>query len=169
MADERGTIEFAVDGRTISALTAGPRSCPGRPLIAALHGGTYNARYFDVAGSRHGSFMDLAAGLGYSVVSFDRPGYGGSPALEPDDNTFGRHAGLLAAAIAQAAESRAADGVVLLGHSIGGMIAAMIAADDAGFPPARGVGDRDGSGDPGWRPSSGPRVASAGCDRQPAL
>jgi pimeloyl-ACP methyl ester carboxylesterase len=133
MAPERGTIEFAVNGQTISALTAGPQSSPGRPLIAALHGGTYNARYFDVAGSRHGSFMDLAAGLGYSVLSFDLPGYGGSPALEPDDNTFDRHARLLSEAIAQAAQSWAADGVVLVGHSIGGMIAAMIAASDPGF------------------------------------
>jgi pimeloyl-ACP methyl ester carboxylesterase len=133
MAEERSNIEFAVDGQTISALAAGPQSCPGRPLIAALHGGTYNARYFDVAGSRHGSFMDLASGLGYSVLSFDRPGYGGSSALEPDDNTFDRHARLLAAAIAQAAVSSAADGVVLVGHSIGGMIAAMIAAADTDF------------------------------------
>ena len=133
MAEERGTTGFTVDGHTISALTAGPRSCPGRPLIAALHGGTYNARYFDVAGSGHGSFMDLAAGLGYRVVSFDRPGYGGSSALEPDDNTFARHASLLAAAIAQAAVSCAADGVVLFGHSIGGMIAVMIAAADTDF------------------------------------
>ena len=133
MTTQRGVIKFAVDGQTISALTAGPQSCLGLPLIAALHGGTYNARYFDVAGSRHGSFMDLAAGLGYSVMSFDRPGYGGSPALEPDDNTFDRHARLLAAAIAQAAVSCAAAGVVLVGHSIGGMIAAMIAAAETDF------------------------------------
>ena len=33
MAEERGTIEFAVGGQTISALTAGPPTCPGRPLI----------------------------------------------------------------------------------------------------------------------------------------
>lgn len=133
MADERGTIEFTVDGQTIAGLTAGPPACQGRPLIASLHGGTYNAQYFDVAGSRHGSFMDLAAGLGYSVVSFNRPGYGGSSALTPDDNTFNRHAELLAAAIAQAAESWTAQGVVLIGHSIGGMIAAMIAAADIDF------------------------------------
>src|ERR1700728_1475637 len=133
MAAQRGTIEIAMDGHTISALTAGPRSCPGRPLIAALHGGTYNSRYFDVAGSRHGSFMDLAAGLGYSVVSFDRPGYGASSALDPEDNTFDRHAELLAAAVGQAAASYGAGGVVLVGHSIGGMIAAMIAASDVPF------------------------------------
>jgi pimeloyl-ACP methyl ester carboxylesterase len=133
MASERETIRFTVDGLTISALAAGPQSSPGRPLIAALHGGTYNGRYFDVAGYRHGSFLDLAAGLGYSVLSFDRPGYGDSSALDPDDNTFDRHARLLAAAIAQAATARAADGVVLVGHSIGGMIAAMIAASDPDF------------------------------------
>src|ERR1700722_5840718 len=133
MADERGTIELAVDGQTISALTAGPQSSAGRPLIAALHGGTYNARYFDVAGSRHGSFMDLAAGLGYCVVSFDRPGYGGSSAPQPGDNTFARHPRPPGGAIAQVADSYGADGVVLLGHSIGGMIAAMIAASDPGF------------------------------------
>ena len=133
MTSERGTAEFSVDGQTISALTAGPGASAGRPLIAALHGGTYNARYFDVAGWRHGSFMDLAVGLGYTVLSFDRPGYGGSSALEPDDNTFDRHARLLSAAIAQAAAGYAADGVVLVGHSIGGMIAAMIAADETEF------------------------------------
>jgi pimeloyl-ACP methyl ester carboxylesterase len=133
MGQERGTTQFAVGGMTISALTAGPQSSQDRPLIAALHGGTYNSRYFDVAGSRHGSFMDLAAGLGYSVVSFDRPGYGASSALDPDDNTFDRHAELLAAAVGQAATSYGAGGVVLVGHSIGGMIAAMIAASDVPF------------------------------------
>src|ERR1700722_7524048 len=102
MARERGTIEFAVNGQTISALTAGPQSSPGRPLIAALHGGTYNARYFDVAGSRHGSFMDLAAGLGYSVLSFDRPGYGGRPGLQPAEHNLDPHPRLLAEAIAHA-------------------------------------------------------------------
>jgi pimeloyl-ACP methyl ester carboxylesterase len=133
MGQERGITQFAVAGTTISALTAGPQSSQGRPLIAALHGGTYNARYFDVAGSRHGSFMDLAAGLGYSVISFDRPGYGASSALDPDDNTFDRHAKLLADAVGQAASSYGAGGVVLVGHSIGGMIAAMIAASDTPF------------------------------------
>ena len=46
----RSTIEFAVDGLTMAALAAGPQSSAGRPLIVALHGGTYKAQYFDVAG-----------------------------------------------------------------------------------------------------------------------
>lgn len=123
MAQEPGAERFDVDGLTITALTKG-RPAAGRPLIVALHGGTYTARYFDVAGSGRGSFMDIAAADGYQVVSVDRPGYGGSTPLEPAENTFERHAYLLQAVIAQVAGDRP---VFLVGHSIGGMIALMIA------------------------------------------
>jgi pimeloyl-ACP methyl ester carboxylesterase len=142
VAEQRSTIEFQVDSGTIAALTAGPASGQadgaagggsGRPLIAALPGGTYNARYFDVAGSAQGSFLDLAAAGGYPVLSFDRPGYGASTALAPADNTFTRHAELLGAAITQATARVSADRVFLVGHSIGGMIALMIAAADPDF------------------------------------
>jgi pimeloyl-ACP methyl ester carboxylesterase len=133
MAEQRSTVEFTVDGRIIAALAAGPASGRGKPLIAALHGGTYTARYFDVAGSLQGTFMDAAVADGYPVVSFDRPGYGGSPALDPPDNTFGRYAQLLAGAIAQAAARFSADGVFLVGHSIGGMIAIMISTGEMDF------------------------------------
>src|ERR1700678_748137 len=103
----RSTVEFKTDGLTITALTAGPApDAPvpdsPRPLIAALHGGTYTSRYFDVAGSPEGSFMDTATARGYQVVCFDRPNYGGSSPLAPAQNTFDRHAELLADAIAQA-------------------------------------------------------------------
>lgn len=141
MAGQRSTIEFTVEGQQIAALTAGPAAgmaadrgdSQPKPLVAALHGGTYTARYYDVAGSARGSFMDLAAAAGYPVACFDRPGYGASPALAPADNTFARHASLLADAIAQAAERFGTDGVFLTGHSIGGMIALMIAAGDREF------------------------------------
>ncbi len=133
MTEQRSTIDFDAAGHTIASLAAGPASGHAKPLIAALHGGTYTARYFDVAGSPQGTFMDLAAAQGYPVVSFDRPGYGGSTALDPADNTFDRHARLLAAAIAQAAARFSADSVFLVGHSIGGMIAMMISAGDMDF------------------------------------
>jgi pimeloyl-ACP methyl ester carboxylesterase len=129
MAQDLVPVRLDVDGVTITALSAG-QAAPGRPLIAALHGGTYTARYFAVAGSGQGSFMDAAAERGYRVVSFDRPGYGGSSALAPAENTFARHAQLLAPAIAQVA---AGAPVVLVGHSIGGMIALMIAGARPGF------------------------------------
>src|SRR5689334_12586879 len=115
MAGQRDTIEFTVEGQRIAALTAGPAADTAagqpKPLIAALHGGTYTARYYDVASSARGSFMDLAAAAGYPVLCFDRPGYGASPALAPADNTFPRHASLLAGAIAQAAERLGTGGV----------------------------------------------------------
>jgi pimeloyl-ACP methyl ester carboxylesterase len=145
MAGQRDTIEFTADGQAIAALTAGPAADgavdgaadgagrPDKPLIAALHGGTYTARYYDVAGSAQGTFLDVAAAAGYRVVCFDRPGYGGSAALAPDQNTFARHAALLADAIAQAATRFSASSVFLTGHSIGGMIALMIAAADIDF------------------------------------
>jgi pimeloyl-ACP methyl ester carboxylesterase len=141
MAGQRDTIEFTADGQVIAALTAAPAADgaadgagrPDKPLIAALHGGTYTARYYDVAGSARGTFLDVAAAAGYQVVCFDRPGYGGSAALAPDQNTFARHAALLADAIAQAATRFSASSVFLTGHSIGGMIALMIAAADIDF------------------------------------
>lgn len=129
MAGQRDTIEFTVEGQQIAALTAGPPAATGKPLIVALHGGTYTSQYYDVAGSAQGSFIDVAAAAGYPVICFDRPGYGASAPLPPADNTFTRHAQLLAEAIAQAG----ADGVFLTGHSIGGMIALMIAAGDRDF------------------------------------
>ncbi|MFI0938490.1 alpha/beta hydrolase [Streptomyces sp. NPDC021020] len=134
MAEQRDAATFRVGEHTITALTAHPAAPGGRPLVAALPGGTYNARYFDVAGSSAGSFMDVATRNGYRVVAFDRPGYGGSTPLEPHANTFARHAELLSEAVAQAAARYGADQVVLVGHSIGGMIALTIAAGDPGFP-----------------------------------
>jgi pimeloyl-ACP methyl ester carboxylesterase len=133
MAQQRENPTFEVDGHTITAMTAGPATTGDRPLIVALHGGTYTARYFDVAGSPRGSFLDVAAAHGYSVVAPNRPGYGGSSPLEPAANTFTRHAELLSGVVEQAADRFAADRVFLVGHSIGGMIALMIAAGDPAF------------------------------------
>ena len=133
MAEQRGTVAFDVEGGQIAALTAGAEQAGGKPLIAALHGGTYTGHYFDVDGSGHGSFMDTAASQGYPVMSFDRPGYGGSFALTPESNTFQRHAELMADAIAQAARRVSAESVVLVAHSVGGMIALMIAAGEVDF------------------------------------
>ncbi|MFB7653018.1 MULTISPECIES: alpha/beta fold hydrolase [unclassified Streptomyces] len=134
MAKQRDLPTFEVDGHKITALTAGPAEPTGKPLIAALHGGTYTARYFDVAGGPDGSFLDVAAAHGHPVVAFDRPGYGGSTPLEPEANTFARHAELLSGALAQAVTRLAADSVFLVGHSIGGMIALTMAATAPGLP-----------------------------------
>lgn len=118
-------MKVEIDGVEIAAVRRDPAEPTGRPLIATLHGGLYTGRYFDVPLSPGGSFLDLASRLGYPTVSFDRPSYGDSAELAPEQNTFERQGELLGAAIDELADGV---GVVLVGHSIGGMIALTIAA-----------------------------------------
>jgi pimeloyl-ACP methyl ester carboxylesterase len=134
MPQQRETLAVDIDGLRITGLSARPAGEDDRPLIVALHGGTYSSRYFEVAGSPAGSFVDVAVAHGHPVVAFDRPGYGGSTPLKPADNTFERHAELLTAAIDHLVARFAPESVFLVGHSIGGMIALMIAATQPSFP-----------------------------------
>lgn len=103
------------------------------PLIIALHGGTYSSRYFDLPGY---SLLDRAEALGLPILAPDRPGYGGSPALAPEAMTLKGNADFLAQALGSAWTTYRgqARGVVLIGHSIGGAIALMIAAQPLDWP-----------------------------------
>lgn len=132
---ERFKMRIEIDGLEIASTRRDPAEASGRPLIVTLHGGLYTSRYFDVPISPGGSFVDLASRLGYPTVSFDRPSYGASAELPPEQNTFERQAELLGAAIREVAGD---SGVVLIGHSIGGMIALTIAAMSDG-PALLGV------------------------------
>jgi pimeloyl-ACP methyl ester carboxylesterase len=106
----------------------------GLPLLVALHGGTYNSAYFGVAAGPAGSFLDIAARNGFAVLTIDRPGYGESTLLEEEANTFARQAEILDGVIAEALELWPAVGVVLVAHSIGGMISLEIAARHPQWP-----------------------------------
>ena len=106
----------------------------GLPLLVALHGGTYTSQYFGVAGGPSGSFLDIAGRNGFSVLTIDRPGYGESTLLPEEENTFARQAEILDGVIAEALEVWPAPGVVLVGHSIGGMISLEIAARHPRWP-----------------------------------
>lgn len=128
-------MKVTIDGIEIAAARRDPPEPTGQPLIATLHGGLYTGRYFDVPIPPTGSFVDLATRLGHPTVCFDRPGYGASGALAPEENTFERHAELLGAAITEVADGAP---VILVGHSIGGMIALTIAAMSDG-PALLGV------------------------------
>ena len=128
-------MKIKIDGMELAATRRDPVVASGRPLIVTLHGGLYTGRYFDVPLSPGGSFVDVASQLGYPTLTFDRPGYGASAQLPPEENTFERQAALLGAAIRAAAGGSA---VLLVGHSIGGMIALTIAAMSDG-PALLGV------------------------------
>lgn len=130
---ERRLLE--VDGLTVA--TAYHPAATGEldlPLLVALHGGTYSSAYFEVAGGPLGSFLEVAGRNGFAVLTIDRPGYGESTLLPEEENTFARQAAILDNAIGQAIEIWPTSGVVLVGHSIGGMISLEIAARHPGWP-----------------------------------
>jgi 3-oxoadipate enol-lactonase len=72
-----------------------------------------------VGGGHHAWEQQLPyfAGLGYPSHAWDQPGYGHSPAVEPYDLEH------ISASLARLIESLGDEPVVLVGHSMGGMIA----------------------------------------------
>jgi pimeloyl-ACP methyl ester carboxylesterase len=121
---------YVIDGVRIAAHVHDPPTAqPGYPLLVALHGGSYTSRYFAVAGTPAGSFLDVAARNGFRAVTVDRPGYGESESLPDAANTFARHAELIDGLAGKlVSEARNTPSLVLIGHSIGGIIALEVAA-----------------------------------------
>lgn len=103
------------------------------PLVVAIHGGTYTSQYFDIPGY---SLLDRANAIGIPLIAPDRPGYGGSAMPPPEESGIEHSAMLLDRAIGSMFERVGKDtrGVVLIGHSIGAAIAALIAARGPSWP-----------------------------------
>ena len=102
------------------------------PLIIAIHGGSYTSAYFDLP---VGSFLARAAANGIPAIAIDRPGYGSSPALAPERMTIADQAAYLVEPLVELCERHGQGrGVVLVGHSIGGAIAATIASAPGDLP-----------------------------------
>ncbi len=111
---------------SVAEPVAGPR-----PLVIAIHGGTYSSRYFDVADH---SLLERAGRNGIPAIAIDRYGYGGTP-FTNDMSILGQ-AAALSDALAEVwdAHGRDARGVVLIGHSIGAAITLGIASRPGRLP-----------------------------------
>lgn len=121
--------DISVDTGThrLSGRMAGPRS-GHRGLIIALHGGTYDSAYYD---SGPDSLLRLGALLGYLVIALDRPGYGAAAHADQSDMSFAAQTRILSASAARLVRDYAAGArAVLVGHSIGGMLALCVTAAD---------------------------------------
>jgi len=113
-------------------LPRGPLA-PGLPLVVAIHGGTYTSHDFDVLGV---SLFDQAAANGIPLLAPDRSGYARSPLLPLEEMTLLGQGRFLSKGLNEAGKRYGAGtkGIVLIGHSIGGAIAAAIAAERSAFP-----------------------------------
>ncbi|GHF64502.1 thioesterase [Streptomyces mashuensis] len=125
-------VVLEADGVPLSGLLARPRGTP-RATVVAIHGGGMRAGYFH--GLSHGgqSLLTLAAGLGFTALALDRPGYGLSAGHLPDGATLAEQSRLLHAALAGFADTYdTGAGVFLMAHSYGGKLALHAAADERG-------------------------------------
>jgi 3-oxoadipate enol-lactonase/4-carboxymuconolactone decarboxylase len=93
--------------------TSGER---GRPALVLIHGGTSSRRAWDL--------VTPALRASHRIVAVDLRGHGQSPA--PDSGYSARQ---LAADVARVIERLALDDATVVGHSLGGMTAAWLAAE----------------------------------------
>lgn len=118
--------------RLSGRLRLSPGAAPDVPLVIAIHGGTYTSAYFDLP---DGSLLARAAANGIPAIAIDRPGYVGSPALTPERMTIADQATYLVEPLRELWERHGEGrGIVLIGHSIGGAIAATIASAPGDLP-----------------------------------
>lgn len=112
------------------------------PLLACIPGGGCGGRYFEAASL---STAEHAHACGFNVLLVDRPGYGASEPVagdRPIADSTPRIRSLLRATLSAPGVGR---DLVLIGHSIGGAVALMLAAEPDGLPlravAVSGIGD----------------------------
>lgn len=89
-----------------------------------IHGGGCNSKYFDIRGF---SVAKAALARGFDVLLVNRPGHGGSDPPRTN-NPIAEAAARLRDHLAPIMTGRASPDVVVIGHSIGGAVALMLAA-----------------------------------------
>ncbi|KAJ5371924.1 hypothetical protein N7517_003930 [Penicillium concentricum] len=136
-------FEFCLpDGGTISGRFnfPKPQTSSHLPLIVCIHGGSYDAEYFDV--DEDHSILSISVSAKIPVISLTRPGYGSSSPVPTDDRdedtTYGQAQGKYLNSIVlpflweQFKERSGATGIVIMSHSIGAMISIIIAGSHTG-------------------------------------
>ncbi|WP_237082813.1 alpha/beta fold hydrolase [Mycobacteroides abscessus] len=134
-----------VEGLSLSGLLSEPPDQSPRATVVALHGGGMRAGYFDGQAHPDLSMLTLGAGLGFTVLALDRPGYGESAAQVPEGLTLDEQAAVVAGVLDAFAKQHAVGkGFLLLAHSFGGKLALVTAAHTRGLLglDASGVGHR---------------------------
>ncbi len=118
---DAGNVKLS--GRFVPATNGQPRA-----LLVALHGGTYSSKYFDTPSS---ALLEFCASSGYSIIALDRPGYGTATSVPFDQLSFDGQVPILRQALAEIWQryGQQSAGMFLIGHSIGGMIALLLAAE----------------------------------------
>jgi pimeloyl-ACP methyl ester carboxylesterase len=117
-----------VDGVPMSALVA--EAPEPRAVVVAFHGGASTAAYFDCPGHPRLSLLRAGAGLGYTMVALDRPGYGASAPYPDVMQHPEQRVALAYGAVDKILGSNARGaGLFLLAHSAGCELAVRMAVD----------------------------------------
>ena len=125
-------VNIAVQDISLSGMAGRPGRASPKALVVALHGGGSSAGYWD--GPAPGqSFVRLALQLGFAVLALDRPGYGASRDVDPAMLRLSQQVETLFDAIDVWSATEGFHGpVCLIGHSVGGIAALMMAANARG-------------------------------------
>lgn len=143
MSPRREEIRLEIHDTVITAMLT--RSVPiSGPLIVALHGASYDMRYFDAPGC---SVHERAHAAGLSMISITRPGYPATHGSASSQESFERVSATLDSVIGEVWRMLGPGhaGVVLIGHSVGAAIALHVASRRPRWPllgvAVSGVGD----------------------------
>ena len=118
-----------VDGVPMSALVA--EAPEPRAVVVAFHGGASTAAYFDCPGHPRLSLLRAGAGLGYTVIALDRPGYGASAPYPDAMQHPGQRIALAYGTVDKIlGSSPRGAGLFLLAHSAGCELAVRMAVDE---------------------------------------
>ena len=145
-------------GSVSGRLSIPPNTSDNRylPLLVCLHGGSYDSEYFDA--SPEYSISRISNALGIPVVAIDRPGYGDTrqPEVPPTpDTSYAQLQGkfvndkILPRLWQEYGVPSGAAAIVLLSHSIGGMMATVSAGSykgTEGYPLAGFITSGIGAG-----------------------